>query len=78
MGYDLTFLFLLLLVMPHIITNASERQAHPLYPNKRSNHNSMSAKARAESQEKTTAIPKTYDAIKSAAGADMKAKGRKC
>jgi hypothetical protein len=27
--------------------------------------------------EKTTAIPKTYDAIKTAAGADMKAKGKK-
>ena len=39
--------------------------------------NSMSAKARADSPEKTTVIPKTYDAIKSAAGADMKAKGTK-
>jgi hypothetical protein len=27
--------------------------------------------------EQTTAIPKTYDAIKSAAGADMKVKGKK-
>ncbi len=32
---------------------------------------------RAESAEKTTAIPKTYDAINSAAGADVKAKGNK-
>ena len=63
--------------MPQIITNTSERQTHPLYPNKRSNHHSMMAKARAESPEKTTAIPKTYDAIKSAAGADMKVKGSK-
>ena len=63
--------------MPHLITNKSERQVHPLYPNKR-NTNSMTAKKRAESPEKTTAIPKTYDAIKSAAGADMsKAKGEK-
>ena len=61
--------------MPHLITNKSERQAHPIYPNKR-NTNSMTAKARAESPEKTTAIPKTYDAIKSAAGADMKARVR--
>jgi hypothetical protein len=35
----------------------------------------MSAKSRADSPEKTTAIPETYDAIKSAAGADMKVKG---
>ena len=35
----------------------------------------MPAKSRADSPEKTTAIPKTYDAIKSAAGADMKVKG---
>jgi hypothetical protein len=32
----------------------------------------------AESPERTTDIPKTYDAIKSAAGADMKAKGKRC
>ena len=64
--------------MPHLITHASERQAHPLYPNKRTcHHNVGNAKARAGSPEKTTAIPKTYDAIKSAAGADMKAKGKK-
>ncbi len=62
--------------MPHFITNMSERQTHPLYPNNRNNNsNSMTAKARAESPEKATAIPKTYDAIKSAAGADMKVKG---
>ena len=63
--------------MPQLITNMSERQTHPLYPNKRNNNNSMTAKARAESPEKATAIPKTYDAIKSAAGADMKVKGSK-
>ena len=61
--------------MPHLITNKSERQTHPIYPNKKSMGNSMSAKSRADSPEKTTAIPKTYDAIKSAAGADMKVKG---
>ncbi len=64
--------------MPHLITNASERQSNPIFPNKKKSNNSMSAKARADSPEKTTAIPKTYDAIKSAAGADMKAKGKKC
>jgi hypothetical protein len=37
--------------------------------------NTMSAKSRADSPEKTTAIPKTYDAIKSAAGADVTVKG---
>ncbi len=64
--------------MPHLITNASERQSNPIFPNKNKPNNSMSAKARADSPEKnTTAIPKTYDAIKSAAGADMKVKGKK-
>ena len=60
--------------MPSIITNTSERQTHPIYPNKRNASNAMSAKQRADSPEKTKAIPKTYDAIKSAAGADMKGK----
>ena len=60
--------------MPHIITNPGSRQTHPLYK-KKSVGNSMSAKNRAESPEKTTAIPKTDDAIKSAAGADMKVNG---
>ena len=64
--------------MPKIIGDASERQSNPIFRNKQKQSNSMSAKARAESPEQTTAIPKTYDAIKSAAGADMKAKGRKC
>ncbi len=64
--------------MPSIITNKSEKQLHPLYPNKRERAFSGSGK-RADSPEQTTAIPKTYDAIKSAAGADMKAKGcKKC
>jgi hypothetical protein len=64
--------------MPQLITNTSERQSNPIFRNKQKQSNSMSAKARAESPEQTTAIPKTYDAIKSAAGADMKVKGRKC
>ena len=64
--------------MPHLITNASERQSNPIFPNKKKPNNSMSAKTRAESPATTTAIPKTYDAIKSAAGADMKGKGKKC
>ena len=64
--------------MPHLITNMSERQPHPLYKNK-INANSMSAKKREKSPEEATAIPKTYDSIKSAAGADMKPRGcRKC
>ena len=63
--------------MPQLITNTSERQSNPIFRNKQKQSNSMSAKARAESPEKTTAIPKTYDAIKNAAGADMKVKGKK-
>ena len=64
--------------MPHLITHASERQANPIFRNKKTHHNNtMSAKEHAEMSEKTIAIPKTYDAIKSAAGADMKVKGKK-
>ena len=64
--------------MPHLITHASERQANPIFRNKKTHHNNtMSAKAHAEMSEQTRAIPKTYDAIKSAAGADMKVKGKK-
>lgn len=36
-----------------------------------------SGKKANDNPEKTTAIPKTYDAIKSAAGADMKPSGKK-
>ncbi len=36
-----------------------------------------SGKKANENPEQTTAIPKTYDAIKSAAGADMKVKVKK-
>ena len=64
--------------MPHLITHASKRQSHPIYPGNKTHHNkTMTAKQHAEMSEKTTAIPKTYDAIKSAAGADMKVKGKK-
>ena len=60
--------------MQHLITNPESRETHPLYKKKSMGH-SITSKAHAEMSEKTTAIPKTYDAIKSAAGADMKAKG---
>ena len=65
--------------MPHLITNASSRQTHPLYPTKRERNSMSSAlgKKADEKTEQTTAIPKTYDAIKNAAGADMKPKGKK-
>ena len=61
--------------MPHLITNKSARQAHPLYPNAKERH-SMEAGKRADKEEKTTNVPRTYDAIKSAAGAEMKPKGK--
>ena len=60
--------------MPHLITNPESRETHPLYKKKSMGH-SVTSKAHAEMSEQTTAIPKTYDAIKSAAGADMKVKG---
>ena len=64
--------------MPHIITNPGAKQHHPLYKTSyKNNGNTMSARKREESPEQTTSIPKTYDAIKSAAGADMKPKGNK-
>ena len=37
----------------------------------------MERKHRAESPEKTEPIPKTYDAIKTAAAGEMKSKGKK-
>jgi hypothetical protein len=57
--------------MPHLITNPGAKQTHPLYK-----HKSMGKpeKMAEKEPEKTTAIPRTYDAIKSAAGADMKRK----
>ena len=64
--------------MPHLITHASERQSNLIFRNKKTHHNNtMTAKEHAEMSEQTTAIPTTYDAIKSAAGADMKVKGKK-
>ena len=60
--------------MPHLITNPESRESHPLFKTESMGH-SITSKAHAEMFEKTTAIPKTYDAIKSAAGADMKVKG---
>ena len=64
--------------MPHLITHASERQSNPIFRSKKTHHNNtMTAKEHAEMSEQTTAIPKTYDAIKSAARADMKVKGKK-
>ena len=60
--------------MPSIITNKSEKQLHPLYPNKRERAFSGSGK-RADSPEQTAAAPKTYVAVKSIAGADAKPKG---
>ena len=60
--------------MPHLITSPESRETQPLYKKKSMGH-SITSKAHAEMFEKTTATPKTYDAIKSAAGADMKVKG---
>jgi hypothetical protein len=57
--------------MPHLITNPGAKQTHPLYKNK---SNGKPEKMAEKEPEKTTAIPRTYDAIKSAAGADMKHK----
>ena len=64
--------------MPHLITNMGSRQTHPLYKTKQSKEpGPMGKKGPDKGPEKTDQIPKTYDAIKTAAGADMKPKMRK-
>ena len=64
--------------MPHCITNMGSRQSHPLYKTKQSKEpGPMGKKGPDKGPEKTEHIPKTYDAIKTAAGADTKPKGRK-
>ena len=63
--------------MQHLVTDPGSRHKHPLYKKKSVKARSVSEKnptAGVNGEEKTTAIPKTYDAIKSAAGADMKVK----
>ena len=64
--------------MPHLITNPGSRQIHPLYKTKPLKETGpMGKKGPDKGPEKTEQIPKTYDAIKTAAGADMKPKVRK-
>ena len=64
--------------MPYTITDPGMRQTHPIYHNKsRATSSGKPTKMRADSPEKTTAIPKTYDAIKSAAGGDGRLKVKK-
>ena len=64
--------------MPHLITNMGSRQTHPLYKTKPSKEpGPMGKKGPDKGPEKMEHIPKTYDAIKTAAGADTKPKGRK-
>ena len=64
--------------MPHLITNPGSRQIHPLYKTKPlKEQGPMGKKGPDKGPEKTEQIPKTYDAIKTAAGADMKPKVRK-
>ena len=66
--------------MLHLITNPGSRQTHPLYKQKSAKAHTVREKsptAGVNGEEKTTAIPKTYDAIKSAAGADVKVKVKK-
>ncbi len=63
--------------MPHLISNPGARQTHPLYKRKCNGTSMASGKKANENPEQAAAIPKTYDAIKSAAGADMKVKVKK-
>ncbi len=53
--------------MPHLITNSGAKQAHPLYKQRT---NAKSDKASAKDLDKTTAIPKSYDAVKSVVASD--------
>ena len=64
--------------MPHLITNAGARQTHPLYKRKASSqHAALEKKGPEKGPDKTEHIPKTYDAIKTACGADAKPIARK-
>ncbi len=64
--------------MPHLISNPGCRQCHPLYKNKSNGKQDVTSGKKAnDTAEQTTSIPRTYDAIKSAAGADMKVKGKR-
>ena len=62
--------------MPHLISNPGSRQSHPLYRNNCNccHHNMKNIDGAyktdmEKSPEKTETLPKTYDAIKNAAGA---------
>ena len=62
--------------MPHLISNPGSRQSHPLYRNNCNccHHNMKNIDGTyktdmEKSPEKTETLPKTYDAIKNAAGA---------
>ena len=64
--------------MPHLITNVGAPQTHPPYKEKSSPQQvPIGKKAPDKGPDKTEHIPKTYDAIKTAAGADAKPVGRK-
>ncbi len=57
--------------MPHIITNRVARQTHPLCKKKSSPQQRLTGKKGPEKgPEQMEQIPKTYDAIKTAAGVD--------
>jgi hypothetical protein len=64
--------------MPHLITNAGARQTHPLYKRKANTERAaLEKKGPEKGPDKTEHIPKTYDAIKTACGADVKPTVRK-
>ena len=63
-----------------VLTNYKTLACNSLHlSKKRKCHHNLGPTSKKHNNEKeqTTQIPKTYDAIKSAAGADMKAKGKK-
>ena len=64
--------------MPHLVTNVGARQSHPLYEKSSSPQQVLiGKKVPDKGPDKTEYIPKTYDAIKTAAGADARPAGRK-
>ncbi len=78
-AYEHSYL-LVLEYTPHLITNPGPHQTHPPHTKTSVKDRNVSEKnptAGVNGEEKTIAHPMIYDAIKSAAGADVKVKGKK-
>ena len=59
--------------MPYMITSPGSRQTHPIYKTP----DSANSGKKTNDNKENSDIPKTYDAIKNAAGCDTKVKSKK-